>query len=280
MSMRLLPLTACLLIAFAASAQQGSITSMTPRGPLTLSTYDYTAGAFCSLTYRGVEYIDAKDHGRCLQSASSFDHLGENYNPTEAGASIYTDGPLPQASSSQVLNYVIDKSTLATETRMAFWNPVNGRKTSDHIHRKYVQAGLPGNPTAIFYGVSFEVPPGEIFSIGQFEILTGYMPSRFTKFYTFNPATGELNDLSDGPGEQALPIIFATADGQHAMGIYSTAPLVGGGYGRWRFGDCVKWNVVSRITSPRGTQRFRVFNVVGNLAEVRAGVQALARAKP
>lgn len=273
----ILTCSATLLATGMASGQQGAITSDTRDGPLTLSTFDYTAGAFCSLTWKGVQFIDARDHGRCLQSASSFDHLGENYNPTEAGASMFTDGLLPAPSSSQLMNYVIDKATLAAEVRMAFWNPVNGRKLSDHVHRKWVQAGLTGRPNVIAYALDFEIPPNEVFNVGQFEVLTGYMPVRFSKFYTLDPSTGAMNDLSDGPGEQNLPIIFATADGKHALGVWSPSGLT---YGRWRFSDCVKWNAVKRVTNPRGTQRFRVFNVIGNVLEVRAGVQALAKSAP
>jgi hypothetical protein len=52
---------------------------------IVLRTSARYAGAVASLTFRGVEYIDIKDHGRQMQSASSVDSLGECYNPTEAG---------------------------------------------------------------------------------------------------------------------------------------------------------------------------------------------------
>lgn len=267
------------LIAGTASAQTGSISSMTDRGPLTLSTFDYTAGAFCSMTWGGVQFIDAKDHGRCLQSAVSFDGMGEAFNPTEAGGSQFTDGFLPAPSSSKVMNYVIDRATLATEIRMAFWDPVAGQRTSSYVHRKWVQVGMPGKPRVIAYGADFEIPATASHSVGQFEILTGYMPSNFSRFYTLNPATGALQTLDDGPGEQAHPVIFSTADGQHAIGIYSVTPLVGGGYGRWRFADCVKWNVVSRASGPRGTVRFNVRVVVGTLNQVVPDLFQISNAK-
>lgn len=260
-----------------AFGQQGSITSKTDTGPLVMSTYTATAGAFCSLTHRGVEYIDGKDHGRCLQSAASYDWLGEAFNPTEAGASIFTDGGLPNPSSSQVMNYVADDATLATEVRMAFWNPVAGQRTSNYIHRKWVQAGLPGRPRVVAYAVDFEIPPGAVHSIAQLELLTGYMPPRFNKFLALNLATGGLSDLSDGPGEQPHPIIFSTADGQHAMGILSLTPLVGGGYGRWRHPDCVKWNAVTRVPSPRGTVRSELRIAVGTVGQVQQDLIAISK---
>jgi hypothetical protein len=39
--------------------------------------------------------------------------------------------------------------------------------------------------------------------------------------------------LDDGPGEQAFPVALATANGSHAMGVYSAEPSPG--YGRFRF---------------------------------------------
>src|SRR4051794_1659541 len=49
--------------------------------PLQIGTTDRLAGAIASLTWNGMEFIDQLDHGRELQSASSFEDLGECYNP-------------------------------------------------------------------------------------------------------------------------------------------------------------------------------------------------------
>ncbi len=53
--------------------------------------------------------------------------------------------------------------------------------------------------------------------------------------------------LDDGPGEQAFPVALATANGLHAMGVYSAEPSPG--YGRFRFkAERVnKWNCVFRV---------------------------------
>jgi len=253
------------------SAQTGSISSMTAAGPLVLSTFDHTAGAFCSVKWNGLEFIDAVDHGRCLQSAVSFNQMGEAFNPTEAGG--FADGNLPLPSSSVVLNYVIDRATLATEARMAFWNPVAGQKTSSYVHRKWVQVGVPGRPNVIRYEVAFEIPASEVHSVAQFEWLTGYHTPTLNRFYRMNPANGALSELSDGPGEQEWPVIFANASGSHAIGVIGK-PLVSGGYGRWRpaamrcVQQCTKWNVVSRIDFPKGAYRMNVSLSVNNLSGV------------
>lgn len=119
--------------------------------PLGGTGYEYTAGAFCSLTWNGKQFIDAKDHGRCLQSAVPFNGLGEQWNPTEAGSSSLTDPDLPGPSSSKLLNYAAGPERAATSVQMAYWYPVNGRVLSNHILRKYVR--LIGN--VISYKVEF-----------------------------------------------------------------------------------------------------------------------------
>src|SRR5947209_10853729 len=69
---------------------------------IVITTTSRLAGAIHSLTWNGKEFIDSADHGRQLQSASSFAdkagrHNAETYNPTEAGSR--KDGAGPGSSS-------------------------------------------------------------------------------------------------------------------------------------------------------------------------------------
>lgn len=249
--------------------------------PIVIKTCDSTAQAICSLTWRDKEFVNNYDHGRQIQSASSFDYLGENFNPTEAGASYLTDGFIPSPSSSLNLRAVAAGNKLVTQTQMAFWNPVNGVRRSNHIHQKWVTIGMPGMNHVIQYITEFTVPMNESHSYGQFEVLTGYMPPEFSKFYTFdvkNRATTVV-PLDDGPGEQDKPVIMSTPDGGWAMGVYSpdspqqTYPTAG--YGRWRHHDTVKWNNVFRIPNPAGTYRFKTYIAVGSLENVRVSIQQI-----
>lgn len=229
-------------------------------GRMALTAFDYSGWAVCSLRIDGWEYINNTDHGRCLQSAVSFDWQGEGFNPTEGGS--VADGPLPAASSTLPFVVQVAANQLATEVQPALWQ--GGR--SNHVMRKYLHVGF-GGRNITEHRIAFEIPPNEVHSMGQFEILTGYMPPAFRAFYTFDPASGTTAALSDGPGEQALPVIFC-ADAAHCMGAFSPLPLAGGGYGRWRFADCVKWNMVARFANPAGVYRFRVFTTAGTFAEV------------
>ena len=67
-----------------------------------------------------------------------------------------------------------------------------------------------------------------------------------------------LEPLSDGPGVIPRPVVLATSDGRHAMGIYappqSRANTAGPNYGRWRFNAerIVKWNCIFRVHFPAG----------------------------
>jgi len=249
-----------------AHAQPASVTLHT--GSTEVTAYGTAAFAVCSLRYRNVEYLDAADHGRCMQSASSFDWMGEAFNPTQAGSAA--DGAIANPSSSQVKELAANGASLSTVTRMVYWNSVAGVKTSAHVLRQIVMTSLGPHANVIRYDVSFEIPAGEYHNIGQFEILTGYMPQVFSHFRTFDPASGQLAELSDGPGEQAMPVIFCTTDDRNCMGVVSVEPLASGGYGRWRFTSerVVKWNAVTRIASPSGSIRRTVYVSVGNLSAV------------
>ena len=261
------------------------------------------AGAIDSLTWGGREFIDRADHGRQLQSAASFDRAAEGefwaerFNPTEAGSRADGDGP---TSTSRLVSLEATAAELRTTTRMAFWlkpgeksagrPALNDAAVSGHLLAKRVRVGHGTLANVLEYDVTFTVPAGERHTFAQFEALTGYMPPEFAVFRKFAPATGRLEALGDGPGEQASPVAFATASGGHAMGVYSPdqpSPGYGAaGYGRFRFAaeKVVKWNCVFRARNPQGVaagdHRFRLFVAVGTLEDVRRALVDLGREFP
>jgi hypothetical protein len=113
------------------------------------------------------------------------------------------------------------------------------------------------------------------------------MPAEFERFWRFVRATGKIEPLDDGPGEQSEPLVFATSDGSHAMGIISleTPPAgsTGPTYGRFRFASekVVKWNCVFRVRNGvlPGAYRYRMFVAIGTLADVETALRTLI-AKP
>jgi len=265
-----------LLIPFCVSAAPQSAMTIS-NGQLTVKTCSHDAGAVCSVKLRGVEYIDDYDHGRQMQSASSFGGLGEAFNPTEAGSE--QDGLNPSGSTSRLIASWQTSNTLATYTQMAFWKPVGWQFISQHTLNKHVYV-MPNN--VIEYSVQFNLPANEAHASATFEVLTGYMPPSFSAFWTYNPVTNSLGLLSDGPGEQNLPVILSTPDGQHAMGAWSPelpqALWQSAGYGRWRFipEQVVKWNTVYRFANPSGTYHFRVYVFVGTIDEVMGNMRRKA----
>jgi len=256
------------------------------------------AGAIDSLTWNGREFIDSADHGRQLQSACSFDcampgpFWAECFNPTEAGSRRDGAGP---TSTSKLLELHATGKELRTVVQPAFWlapgeassgRPALNEKTlSEHRIAKRVRIGHGRLSHVLRYDVTFTVPPGEHHTYAQFEAATGYMPAAFDTFYRFVPEQAALQPLGDGPGEQSHPVVLATANGSHAMGVYSpdqpSAGFEQAGYGRFRFvpEGVTKWNCVFRVRRPEGIAAgyydFRLFVVVGTLDDVRTAMVSL-----
>lgn len=273
---------------------QATIRRSAGNSEIVITTTPRLAGAIHSLTWNGVEFIDSTDHGRQLQSASNLDAdilpiWAETFNPTEAGSRRDQIG---DKSSSRLLSFRSSASSLESKTQMAFWlvpgessggHPArNTNALSNHLLSKRVVIGWREMPNVIAYDVVFTVPSGERHQQAVFEALTGYMPARFSRFWKFNGNSGELEALDDGPGEQNLPVVLASDDGGHAMGIWS--PEIGARYGRFRFSRAkvVKWNCVFRRGGPGqriapGDYTFRQFVVVGDLATVRDCLRRLER---
>ncbi len=263
---------------------------------IVITITDRVAGAIHSLTWNGKEFVDSFDHGRQIQSASNFDSgkafIPEVFNPTEAGGRSDGRGA---TSTSRLLELSAKENQLLTLNRMAFWlRPGeksaghlarNDAPLSDHYLAKRVTIGYQNLPHAIEYRVTFLVPKGEGHTFAQFEAVTGYMPPEFNTFHHYDARTKRLKPLSDGPGEQADPVVLATADGKFAMGVFSPdQPSKGfnaAGYGRFRFAaeKVVKWNCVFRVRDPNGIAAgpysYRCFLVVGTASDCESVLTAL-----
>ena len=257
-----------------------------------------TAGAIDSLTWGGTQFINAHDHGRELQSASSYDGYGECLNPTEAGNDTDATGP---RSTSLLTALQIGPDSLVTRSRMA-WFMAPGRPVgncpkgpgpyasplSDDVLTKRVTLGAAGVANAIVYRATFTT--AQAHASATFEAATAYMPPEFSRFSSFDPATGQAAPLSAGPGEQGVPVILSNADGSRAMGVYSPGlpqPAVpNAGYGRFSFTELpgagnatVKWNCVYRENDiPAGDHSYTCYVLVGTLQDVQAGMVALRAA--
>ncbi len=216
----------------------------------------------------------------------------ETFNPTEGGS---LDDDRGATSSSRLLELMARRNQLETFSQPAFWlNPseTSGEKparnksilSNDRL-RKRVVIGYQNLPHAIDIQLTVSLDAGDRNTRLVIEALTGYMPPEFDQFQVFDPKTGMLAPVGDGPGEQALPLVFSTADGKYAMGVFSPAPESprngnGPSYGRWRMKDfqVVKWNCVFRLQNTDGLSgdfTYHVFVAVGSLEDVRTTLAAL-----
>lgn len=256
---------------------------------IVITTTPRLAGAIDSLKWNGHEFINSTDHGRQLQSACSFDNTpeanAETFNPTEAGSRHDGAGT---NTTSRLLEIAANGNHLHTRTQMAFWLAPGERSEgqlarntnvlSDCVLTKDVTIGFGRWPQALDYRVTFSVPAGAHHVSAQFEALTGYMPEEFSRFWEFDPETGKLQPLSDGPGEIKNPVVLATPDGNFAMGIFappqSQPDTSGPNFGRWKFdwAHVVKWNCVYRVRDPQGIRAgdysYQMLVPIGTLAQV------------
>ena len=284
-------LLAIALPVFAAPDGNAQIRASTTNSSIVITTTRRLAGAIDSLKWNGHEFINSTDHGRQLQSACSFDNTpqanAETFNPTEAGS---RDDGAGTNTTSRLLEIAAKGNHLRTRTQMAFWLAPgersegqlarNTNRLSDDVLTKDVTIGFERWPQALDYRVTFSLPAGGHRVAAQFEALTGYLPEEFSSFWEFNPATGKLQPLSDGPGEIKNPVVLATPDGNFAMGIFAppqTQPEMNGPtFGRWRFdwAHVVKWNCVYRVSNPQGIRAgdysYHMLVPFGTLAQVEA----------
>ena len=255
-------------------------------------------GAIYSLRWNSKEFINSFDRGREMQSAASFNGWGECYNPTEAGSNRDASGA---KSTSRLLTAERSATEMRTRSQMAFWlqpgqsssgcprnvNAKNSTLLSDIILSKNVQLAAAGIPNAIDHNVTFSVP--RTYETAAFEALTAYLHPDFSQFWTFDPVTGLRKSITDGPGEQNLPLIFSTPNHQYAFGVHSSELPQRAwqtvGYGRFRFthlkapgSPTVKWNCVFREKDIKpGDYSYRCTSIFGTLQDVEKAMMELHR---
>jgi hypothetical protein len=294
---------AALLSCSAAQAREVSITANVQGSPLTVSVNPGKyAGAISSITYRGVEFVDTFDHGRELQTALQVDNLGECFNPTEAGARSDAAG---NGTSSTIRQVTSHANVLRTVTRPAFWlspgqdygtacSPArtehaaqNHTVLSDYAITRTTRFAGPANPNLILMDIAITIP--EARTSASVEALTGYLPPRFTSFYSYDPPAHQLTPLSaDNIGKHSsLSLIVATPDGRNAMGVIS--PGIGrggrsGGYYAYFYfpgnGATAKWSCVfaEPAISAGSVLRYSCPVAIGSLDEVKLAMDRFSHA--
>lgn len=256
------------------------------------------AGAINSLIYRGVQYVNNHDHGRQIQTALQVDNLGECFNPTEAGSKA--DGA-SRRTSSTVRSASNTGNILTTETRPAFWlapQEPYGKACSPHVREASAQnrvilSDYTIRRTTRFYGaaipnlliIDVKISVPELRKSASVEALTAYLPKTFDTFYSYDPRSRRSQRLKAGPdgGRTSAPIIIATRDGQHAMGVFSPriarSPLNQAYYAYFYFakgGATAKWSCVFAEPQIRAgaVLNYSCPVAVGTLEEVKSAFAA------
>jgi hypothetical protein len=257
---------------------------------ITLKTSSKFSGSVDSLVFRGTEFVDTLDHGRLLQSAVSFNGLGECYNPTEGGSA--KDSKVKK--SSKLLSTTKIGNKLWTFSYMGYWlepnyyygSGCNGDTTkvysvnktirSNILLEKQIIVGLTNFPNVIVHNVTYHVP--EAYESAVFEASTIYATRKFTKSIYYNLTSGESIDPSGMQGEQQHPVILYSEDEKNAIGIYSPhlpqnydGNLVGyGWFGESGFFAFNKANCVFRSKNVKpNSYKFQCMYAVGTLKEVK-----------
>jgi hypothetical protein len=101
-----------------------SITNTIDGYPITITASSQYAGGINSLIWKGKQFINSSDHGRLLQSATSFydypnSWTAECYNPTEAGS--HNNGN-STCTDSRLLDINTFNNQLYTKTQMAYYS--------------------------------------------------------------------------------------------------------------------------------------------------------------
>lgn len=255
------------------------------------------AGALGSLRHNGMEYLNIDDHGRQMQMAVSLDPRPECLMPTEAGSAADGSGP---TSSSRLIAAQVGPGTWETSTNAAYW--LTGTCTQEtfapDLFTKQVQVGVPGNAKVIRYAGQMQLV--RTYPQVYAEIPTAYLRSPFTALYRIDPQSGDtwkirtFNTWPNGEEDSNnVPVIFATADGAHAIGLWSPSENQGDNF-RYRahrfdfspiFGNHDRDTYKMTVTRSWGTNvPQRVDNLsyfaVGTLNSVRLSLMQLYAQQP
>ncbi len=244
-------------------------------------------GSVVSLYYRGVEYVNnvnsegLPDRGRQLQSAVQYRDAKECFNPTEAGGK-YDVGQLD--SHSKLLSVQRpDKTTIMTETDMAFWM-APGQKVADkrkqctainkdfrggYILNRTIRVGMKDYPNVIQYNIKFRAPSIE--KKARYVPIATHSPQNFTRVFSVSNS-GQLKEVLKKKNQRGkLPYIVSTDDERNAVIVCNKSPLSSDDfYGYTRFPNTITSRFVSFAKSPEKESReFENYVIVGTLDEVK-----------
>ncbi len=282
---------------------------------MTIGASSRTAGAIDSLVSGGEQFIDSKDHGRELQYAWSSYGMGECNNPTEGGSE---GDRIKPNSTTKVLAITagpgegqdVAVDGLFTTVLPAYWEPPGLHKaycnsTMGQINttlvdedqptsKKVVLGAFRNDPSILGYEFTIDNRKATIPHVSV-EAPTGYLTHNFNHFYAFIAAQDNIREIDMKQwheirgavhGSTPYPVILATADKKHAMGVitpdqHAQIPSYALYHFTFSADSPNKWSAVFRWPAsgdknnpgaslmPKEEVHFLTYIVVGSLDEVR-----------
>jgi alpha-tubulin suppressor-like RCC1 family protein len=278
--------------------------------PLTIKTSSQYGSGIFSVTWGGKEFVNNYDHGRQISTNMSAFNRNECYNPYETGTKEDGQGP---TSSSKVLSLSASGNSMQSNTQMSWYlssrDPRDGYgdacgnpaeflpcppytgPLSDYQLHKVVTIGFAGISNVIEYTSDLFIPEQVLKGIVQ---MTAVLNWEFNTVLTYDLVSKNYRQIHSVGGEDDSVKVLSTADGAYAMGYYTAEllqPYGNGSAGGYRWGlappdpvnypdpsfPCVGFGGQFRFDSFNGpgTRSDRSFMVVGNLDQVKSGLNAL-----
>lgn len=263
-------------------------------GGVTIGSNSVAGGSLWSWVWNGIEFVDHLDFGREIQAAVFWGSGTTQQNPTEAG-SKYT-GPAVANGNSQgapVIQNSNSGNTQSTrsiplefqpelwsggpDTPVAFLDMVMGKD----ITLNYNSMG----PVAKYDSI---VNFGSSVSSAEINIIAGYMPTSFSRFYTYDAPTQTLTEVFPGSTCEAGKVVFqpsygaliiANSNGTAAMGVYGKGTAVGGHDNEMALYKCSNTNswqfFDTRQNYTAGNHTYTHFITTDTLTNVVANVRTL-----
>ena len=278
---------------------------------IVVTTTNRLAGAISQINWNGKDFLVSDDHGRSLQYAWFLNGYGGCDNPTEAGSAF--DG-LGSVSSSILVSLTSTANQLTTVSHPAFWvkpgttpsyctntnKAINTTVASNDTLKKTVTVGYQGlsNVIDLVATITLSQPVSQIMTVAPIGVLT----KDFSKFWTFDPRTSTLNDItgklvagawgdsSSSDATSNLSVILSTTDQGYALGFYS--PDIAGINSGERFYDVFNFFGYGPLTpvgaefrfmngsEPAGDYPYHNFVVIGTVAQVTDSLNKLYQIFP
>lgn len=282
------------LYGFARYYKTNEVNNTLSAGGITIKSNSVAGGALWSWVWNGIEFIDHLDYGREMQAAVFWQDNGVWRNPTEAGAeysgtaiAVENRQGAPVIQNSNSGNTQTTRS-IPLEFQPQLWGGGATRPIADidmvigkDITLDYASMGpVARYVTTVKFGSSIT---------GTVSPITSWMPTSFSRFYTYDAVTQALTEVFPGSGCASGQItysppsygamIVSNSSQTAAMAIYGKAPAVGGVDDVFVLAKCPNTSALVAYTTfaaqSAGTHTYTHFVTTDTLTNVVANVHAL-----